>query len=96
VGAGNLSAVLRDKSLKGKTGNVSVEVRASLDTLAQSVADGIVLKSGGNPRKMARAFDPMKKHLEARAKKAPEILQKKAIDYLKNRIEAILREKASN
>lgn len=94
VGAGNLSSVLRDKSLRSRSGAVSEEVKNSLDAIARSVAEGIALKSGGNPRKMAKALAPVKKHLDARTKKAPELLQKKAITYLKSRIEDILRQKA--
>ncbi|MDQ1343478.1 MAG: hypothetical protein QG650_197 [Patescibacteria group bacterium] len=95
IGAGNLSDVLASKSLKAKTGAVPAEVLSSLDILASSVADGIVLKTGGNPRKMARVFDPMKKYLDSRVKKTPEALRKKAILYLKARIEFLLRKKVN-
>ncbi len=95
VGAGNLSSVLRDKSLKGKNAVVTQETKAALDALAESVASDIIVKASSNPRKMARLFDPVKKYLDARAKKAPEAGQKKAIGYLKAKIEAILRQKAS-
>lgn len=95
MGTFNLSGILRDKSLKGRKGEVSNEVKNSLDMLAASVAVGIIDKTAGNPRKMARAFDPMKKYLDSRAKKAPEVLQKKAIAYLKAKIESILRQKVA-
>lgn len=45
VGAGNLSSVLRNKSLKGRTGAIPQEVKNSLDAIALSVAEGIALKS---------------------------------------------------
>lgn len=44
---------------------------------------------------MARAFDPVKKYLDVRMKKAPELGQKKAVAYLKAKIESILRKKAA-
>lgn len=95
MGAGNLSSVLKDKSLKGKNAVVTQETKSALDALAESVASDIIVKASSNPRKMARLFDPVKKYLEARAKKAPEAGQKKAIGYLKAKIESILRQKAS-
>lgn len=95
MGAGNLSSILRDKSLKGKKPVVTPETKAALDALAESVASDIIVKASSNPRKMARLFDPVKKYLEVRAKKAPEVGQKKAVAYLKAKIESILRQKAS-
>lgn len=40
---------------------------------------------------MAKLFDPMKKFLDFRMKNAPEPLQKRAVAYLKAKIESILR-----
>ncbi len=95
AGVPNLTSVLRDKSLKGKNVQLSAATKAALDAIAQSVADGIVKKADGNPRKMARLFHPMKSYLDVRLKKAPEVGQKKAVAYLKAKIESILRQKAA-
>lgn len=45
IGAGNLTSILRGKSLKGKTAVLSDETKASLDALAESVASGIIVKT---------------------------------------------------
>lgn len=45
IGAGNLTSILRSKSLKGKTAVLSDETKASLDALAESVASGIIVKT---------------------------------------------------
>lgn len=57
--------------------------------------NGITRDSANNPRKMARVFHPIKQYLEIRAKKTVQPLQKKAIVYLKIKIESILRQKVA-
>jgi hypothetical protein len=44
---------------------------------------------------MARAFHPMKQYLDLRIKKAETPLQKKAVAYLKAKIDSILRQKVA-
>lgn len=93
--ANNLSEILAHASLSGTGRSFPADAQAQLDRIAQSIADGIIADSAGNPRKMARAFHPIKQYLDSRIKKAETPLQKKAVAYLKAKIDSILRQKVA-
>ncbi len=87
-----ISSVLRLRSVaRSENGEIPDDVLRFLDAMAASSAREIIARNNGNPRKMAKHFHVVKLQLDARAKRAPELSQKRAVAYVKSKMDEILR-----